>query len=792
MRVKSRVRGAVVAVAVIASIGWGAFSQAGPAAAASGGAAASAGAAAEATPNGPGGTWGRALAVPGVDALATGATQSEDGFATAISCTSPGECTAVGSYSTYEQKTGITTSWPLVVSQSDGAWGQAAALPGIAALSSGRGGNLTEVSCTSAGNCAAAGSYNGADRTSFGFLADEVNGTWGAAQALPDAASLGAQGFGIPTAISCPSAGNCVAVGAEFGTPFLVDQVNGTWGDPLKVPGLASLGTPFDATGWSIRSLSCPAAGDCTAVGVAGTDTSRDEAAFLVTETDGIWGDATLVPGQAALSALQITWGDSVSCSAVGDCTAFGGYAPSSNSSLVWVADEVDDTWGPAQQLAVPATSIRVTGFLSCATPGNCAVEGTYADPASSHAFLADEVNGNWQASQDVPGLPATPSEADAISCPAPGDCTATGAYDISGRFQEYASAELNGVWSAASALPGLVPAAAELRGLSCSLPGYCSAIGDLDGRSLVTEANGTATTVTVAAAKVSYADEQTVPISVSVTSPAGDTPTGTVTVTTAPLNPAVTTCTVTLSAGTGKCTLPSTALAPGSYQLAAIYNGDTSDAASASATTAPLTVTPATTTTSLTLSATKAVYGHESVIRLSTLTTSQYGGPFTGRVTIENGSRAVCSFGVTAGRGSCLLPDTALVVGTSRLAAYADASNGGFASSVSASHAVAIVKGADTTTLTLSKAVVAFGHENATKLSVRVQTRYHGIPNGRVLIKLGSTTLGVFSSAQAVAGTWVLPARLLPPGTFSIVAVYEGNDAFAGSTSVRVSLKVT
>jgi hypothetical protein len=31
-----------------------------------------------------------------------------------------------------------------------------------------------------------------------------------------------------------------------------------------------------------------------------------------------------------------------------------------------------------------------------------------------------------------------------------------------------------------------------------------------------------------------------------------------------------------------------------------------------------------------------------------------------------------------------------------------------------------------------------------------------------------------------------------LPPGTFSIVAIYEGNGSFAGSTSGRVSLKVT
>ena len=199
MQVKSRMRGAAAVVVVLASVGVGALSQAGPAAAA------------RATPAGPGGTWGQALAVPGVSSLGTGGTVAGDGYATAISCTSPGECTAVGSY-----HTAATVTWPLVVSQSGGAWGQAEALPGIAALSSGRGGKLTEISCASAGNCSATGTYDGpADSTSFAFLADEVDGTWGTVQPVPDAASLGTQST-VVNAISCPSAGNCAAVGTVY------------------------------------------------------------------------------------------------------------------------------------------------------------------------------------------------------------------------------------------------------------------------------------------------------------------------------------------------------------------------------------------------------------------------------------------------------------------------------------------------------------------------------------------------------------------------------------------------
>lgn len=782
MRIGIRVRVAVACVAVAASLGCAAFVQGGLASAGTD----------EAGPSGPGGTWGQALAVPGVDALATGGTESEGGDATAISCTSPGNCAAAGSYTVYDPQTTATTSWPFVVSQSDGAWGQAAGLAGITALSSGRGGQLTEISCASAGNCSAAGIYIGAGNSSFGFLADEVDGTWGPARALPDAASLGSQGSGI-TAMSCPSAGNCTAVGGHVGTPFILQQVNGVWGDPLAVPGLAILGVPADASGWSLTSLSCPDSGDCTAVGTA-TDSSRDSAGFVVTQTDGTWGDATLLPGQAGLSTTFSS--RFVSCPAAGDCTAIGEYEPPGYNYLVWVADEVNGVWGSARQLAGPTATERMTGMLSCATPGNCAVDGIYLDAQGNYqAYLDDEVNGTWLASEDVPGLPAGLSVADAISCAAPQDCAATGSYQVSGRWQEYAIDESGGTWGTAHAIPGVPAAAPEIKGLSCTAPGYCSAAGYLVGsRSLVSEATGTATTLTVAATKVSYGDEQAAPFNVTVTSPADSTPTGTVTVSVAasvtPPNLGATACTVTLTAGSGSCALPATALAAGSYPLIATYNGDTTYAASASPPASPLTVTPEVTTTSLALSAATAPYGHESVIRVSAVTAGLYGSVNTGLVSVQDGNLPVCDINLHGGRGNCLLPDIALGVGTSRLTAHAYP-DGSFTASVSASRTVTIVKGSDTTRLTLSKAVVVYGHENAERLSVTVSPQYHGTPGGRVTVKAGATTLCVIT-VRAGAGGCVLTARQLRAGTYPAVASYGGSASFKGSASAREFLKVT
>ena len=127
-----------------------------------------------------------------------------------------------------------------------------------------------------------------------------------------------------------------------------------------------------------------------------------------------------------------------MSCPAAGDCTATGSYEVAVNSSRVWVADEVSGGWGSAQALPAPlATTTVATGNLSCATPGNCAVAGDYLDAADvGHASVADEVNGTWQAAQDVPGLSGIQRASPVVSCTAPGDCAASGRYFVIARLR--------------------------------------------------------------------------------------------------------------------------------------------------------------------------------------------------------------------------------------------------------------------------------------------------------------------------------------------------------------------
>jgi hypothetical protein len=138
------------------------------------------------------GKWGRAKVVRGY--LTT------EPPVTTISCASPGNCAAGGG------------PGPFVVSEVHGKWQYAIPVPGWNHL----GGYQTavnSVSCASPGNCAAGGYYKNAYGEQA-FVANEVNGTWRNAMEVPGTETLNADGGAAIQSVSCASAGNCSAGGS--------------------------------------------------------------------------------------------------------------------------------------------------------------------------------------------------------------------------------------------------------------------------------------------------------------------------------------------------------------------------------------------------------------------------------------------------------------------------------------------------------------------------------------------------------------------------------------------------
>ncbi len=180
---------------------------------------------------------------------------------------------------------------------SGGGWGTAQQVPRLAALNTGGFASVSVASCASAGNCSAAGFYATSTAEQV-FVVNETNGTWGKAEELPGLATLGAGNESEVFSLSCGSAGNC-AVGGSYtstfgpGEAFVADETNGTWGTAEEVPGIGTLNASGNA---ETSSVSCASAGNCGAGG-SYSDSSGHDQAFVVTETDGTWGSAEEVPG---------------------------------------------------------------------------------------------------------------------------------------------------------------------------------------------------------------------------------------------------------------------------------------------------------------------------------------------------------------------------------------------------------------------------------------------------------------------------------------------------------------
>jgi hypothetical protein len=493
----------------------------------------------------------------------------------AVSCAGAGYCAMVGPYSPDGGDSSLVSGW--IWSKTNGVWTHPGQIPGLPALNKGGLADPIAISCASAGNCAAGGSYLSAPVNGKveAFVVSESQGVWKNAQPVPGAAARNAGGNAGVDLISCPAPGDCAAVGSyldgtEHTVWFAADERGGSWGKAVPLPSVTSFGDVF------IDSLSCPSPGNCAAVG----DSASDTAAFTVNEAHGRWGKATRVAGTLAGPAGLAQ----VSCTSTGDCIAAGTYTPRRNGSLAAMrVNESGGHWGSAHTL--PLGGDRAAWSISCPANGSCAVAST--------GHIVSEVRGVWGKPARVPAGYLVNS----LSCTKVGYCGAAAYYSVTAD-SGFGSAigvsdESAGRWGPWYLLPGTVlvnkPETGDvISAVSCGAPGNCALYGYAANqtRTLGQWAAGketvpvTATTLARSAAKVSYGHEQAERISVTVLASAG-TPAGSVTVTAG----AATLCTVKLSGGKGGCTLPAKALAPGGYKLAATYGISTGFAPSRSGT---------------------------------------------------------------------------------------------------------------------------------------------------------------------------------------------------------------
>jgi hypothetical protein len=457
-------------------------------------AVAAGGAAAAARAAAPGGTWGTATPVPGLAALNAG----RDAQVSSMSCASAGNCGGGGYYT---EAAGNRQGF--VVSQAHGRWGAAQPVPGLAGLNTGGDAAVghDQLSCGSAGNCSAAGSFTvgtGQFSDLRAFVVSQAGGRWGRARPVTGA-GVNAGGLALIQGLSCGGAGNCAA-GGFYAEPvtqgqapeqaFVVNQTGGTWGKAQPVRGLRALNTGGQAR---INAVSCGAAGNCAAIG-SYEDRSHRTQAFVVTETAGTWGTAQPVPGVAALNAGGHAELDAVSCAAAGRCTVGGAYIDGAGHVYGFTVTQHQGRWGTAEKIrgaAVNAGGLAAPGFgsLSCAPAGRCTAGGSYADRSGQHfqVFAVSQQAGRWGTAAPLPGAAALNTGRNAninsLSCGAAGNCAAGGFYtDSSRHWQAFVASQAHGTWGTAQQVPGTTALSAghgaAIYAVSCASAGHCAAGG--------------------------------------------------------------------------------------------------------------------------------------------------------------------------------------------------------------------------------------------------------------------------------------------------------------------------
>lgn len=327
------------------------------------------------------GTWGSVQTFPAPSGYEGGL-----GWFSSVSCSDALDCTAVGAAPLETPDDDGYTDQPIAITETDGAWGATEAIPAPTVDAAESGQEASGVSCTSAGNCVAVGQGYGyspfEDGSTFPLVATESGDTWSTYQmndtpitaltgvSCPDTSDCTAVGDtdggnaatfsvagGSPSAptvigsgflegVDCVSAGNCVAVNNSTGTDLYMVETDGTWA-PVTVTW--DHGQTY--TGAWLNSVSCADVNDCTAVG-PDTYTITNTPMVTVTDNAPIAGHdlvltATVAGTDAFAPTGAVDWNVFDPSSNAAACTTTTGPTASGNVSTYTctISGPVAGTW---------------------------------------------------------------------------------------------------------------------------------------------------------------------------------------------------------------------------------------------------------------------------------------------------------------------------------------------------------------------------------------------------------------------------------------------------------------
>jgi hypothetical protein len=285
---------------------------------------------------------------------------------TAVACTAPGSCTAVGSGEWECYLSCPLQSEPLVVTATSGVWGTATSLPVPASSSQFEIAGLSAIHCTSPLDCVALG-FSGIQLLAY----TESSGTWSGAVELPSPPATPGYELG-PASTACAVTSDCTAIVTvrelcdHCGhVTYAWHEHAGAWSGPVQIGTFDNTTEiPFTAT-----AIACPGATRCLAVGEGG-----DGLPAYAAEVAGRWGP----PRELALPRLSPVVDSgafvAIACPTATLCVASAEYRGSfgwSGGAVTWSKGH----WGSAD-LTRPLPGQTWLGGISCPTASVCVIDG--------------------------------------------------------------------------------------------------------------------------------------------------------------------------------------------------------------------------------------------------------------------------------------------------------------------------------------------------------------------------------------------------------------------------------
>ena len=375
------------------------------------------------------------------------------GGLTGVSCTTAGDCSAVGGSHRVDRWNGA--SWSLApFASSNSSQSQ-----------------LTQVSCPSATNCYAVGSY--LTGTTGKTLVEHWNGsTWSIVTTPNPSGAIDASFSGV----SCPGANNCYAVGSYDNSTTgktLVEHWNGSTWSIVATP------SPSGATYASLSGVSCPSATSCFAVGSYSTATT--DKTFVQRWNGSSWSIvATPIPSGALFENLA-----GVTCTSPASCYAVGGYV--SNSTAGFTFGTLVEYWNGTSWSIVSSPNPSSPSFaaltgVACSSATDCEAVGFYA-PNSGSSLTGKALVEHWDGtSWSIVATPnpngATDTGLRDVSCPSATNCYAVGSYSTTTATKTLVEHWDGSTWAIEATPNPSGSNEAVLSGVSCPGPTTCFAVG--------------------------------------------------------------------------------------------------------------------------------------------------------------------------------------------------------------------------------------------------------------------------------------------------------------------------